>query len=240
MTELQVIGGSRSHDTLRRVLSQRPPVKVLDCPAGTGVLSEFLRDLGWDVHCADIDPGNFEAEGFPFEEANLNRGLPHEDESFDAVLCANGLHRLYHPVGAIEEFFRVLRPGGSLYININNYASIQKRLRFLFYGSITNTINESSFKQTSSDPEANVRHHLFYPQLANHLEATGFKIVDLQPASVKTSHRLLWPFALLIKLASFLVNPASRKRNKLSSTNSRGICPGGKYFYVEAIKTAKP
>ena len=68
MIELKVIGGSRSHDTLRRVLSQRSPGKILDCPAGTGVLSQFLKDLGWEVHCADIDAGNFEAEGFPFEE----------------------------------------------------------------------------------------------------------------------------------------------------------------------------
>ncbi|MAW76220.1 MAG: hypothetical protein CMJ95_02355 [Planctomycetes bacterium] len=236
MTELKVIGGARSHDTLRRILSQRSPAKVLDCPAGTGVLSQFLRDLGWDVHCADIDVGNFEAEGFPFEQVNLNRGLPHEDDSFDAVLCANGLHRLYHPAGAIEEFYRVLRPGGSLYININNYASIQKRLRFLYYGSITNTINESSFKQTSSDPEANVRHHLFYPQLANHLESAGFKIVDLQAASVKTIHRLLWPLALGIQLASLLISPASRKRNRIARANSGALLPGGKYLYLEAVK----
>ena len=167
---------------------------------------------------------------------NLNRGLPHEDDSFDAVLCANGLHRLYHPAGAIEEFYRVLRPGGSLYININNYASIQKRLRFLYYGSITNTINESSFKQTSADPEANVRHHLFYPQLANHLESAGFKIVDLQAASVKTIHRLLWPLALGIQLASLLISPASRKRNRIARANSGALLPGGKYLYLEAVK----
>lgn len=236
MTELKVLGGSRSHDTLRRILSQRSPGKVLDCPAGTGVLSQFLQDLGWDVHCADIDAGNFEAEGFPFEEVNLNQGIPYEDESFDAVLCANGLHRLYHPASAIKEFYRVLRPGGSLYVNINNYASIQKRLRFLFYGSITNTINESNYKQTSTDPQANVRHHLFYPQLANHLEETGFRIAEVRAASVKMSHRLLWPFALLIQLAAYLVSPASRKRNRIASTNSPGILPGGKYLYVEAVK----
>jgi ubiquinone/menaquinone biosynthesis C-methylase UbiE len=236
MIELKVIGGSRSHDTLRRVLSQRSPGKILDCPAGTGVLSQFLKDLGWEVHCADIDAGNFEAEGFPFEEVNLNQSLPHEDESFDAVLCANGLHRLYHPGGAIAEFYRVLRPGGSLFVNINNYASIQKRLRFLFYGSITNTINESTFKQTSTDPQANVRHHLFYPQLANHLEAAGFRIAEVKAASVKPLHRLLWPFALLIQIAALLVSPASRKRNRIGSANSSGILPGGKYLYVEAVK----
>lgn len=236
MTGLEVIGGRGSHDLLRRILAARPAGKVLDAPAGTGVLSHFLRDKGWDVYPADIDPGNFQAEGFPFTQVNLNRELPLEDESFDTVVSANGLHRLYHPATAIREFFRVLKPGGSVHLTINNYASIDKRLRFLFYGSITNTINESRFRQTTDDPEANVRHHLFYPELANTLEAAGFKIVSVQSASVKTAQRLLTPLAWIVRLGSFLISPKGRKRNRIAETRSGAICPGGKYLYVEAVK----
>src|SRR5437870_108185 len=93
---LKVIGGRRSHEALREAFAALPPGKVLDAPAGTGVLSRFLRDLGWQVHAADIDPGNFAAQGFAFTRVDLNRGLPFEDGSFDAVVCANGLHRLFH------------------------------------------------------------------------------------------------------------------------------------------------
>jgi len=236
VTGLKIIGGRHSHDTLRRILAERSPAKILDAPAGTGVLSQFLRERGWEVHPADIDPGNFQAEGFPFTQVNLNRELSLADESFDAVVSANGLHRLFHPAGAMQEFFRVLKPGGSLHITINNYASINKRLRFLFYGSITNTINESRFRQTTDDPEANVRHHLFYPELANTLEAAGFKIVSVQSASVKTAQRLLTPLAWIVRLGSFLISPKGRKRNRIAETRSRAICPGGKYLYVEAVK----
>lgn len=239
MNELRIIGGRRSHDTLRRVLARRQPVRVLDCPAGTGALAHHLRELGWEVHCGDIDPGNFKAEGFPFTQVNLNRSLPLPDASFDAVICANGLHRLFCPGAAIQEFFRVLKPGGSLYITINNYASINKRLRFLLYGSITNTINEGTFTQTSDDPEAHVRMHLFYPQLAHLLGEAGFQVVDRQSASVKPIHRLLAPLAWLIALATLCIAPRSRARNHVAATRGAAICPGGKYLYLEAVKPAR-
>jgi ubiquinone/menaquinone biosynthesis C-methylase UbiE len=236
MNELKVIGGRRSHDVLKSVLESRPAAKVLDAPAGTGVIAQFLKERGWTVHCCDIDPGNFAAQGFPFTQANLNRSLPLQDASFDAVVCANGLHRLFNPGGAIAEFHRVLRPGGTLYITVNNYASIQKRLRFFFYGSITTTINESRYRQTVQDPEANFRNTLFFPQLASLMEDAGFRIVQVRAASVKMSHRLLTPLAWLVRLGTLFIGPTPTRRNRLSMTASGPICPGGKYLFIEAVK----
>lgn len=236
MKELRVIGGRRSHDTLLAVLAACPPAKVLDAPAGTGRLACVLRDRGWEVSCADIDPGNFAAEGFPFERVDLNREIPYPSASFDAVVCANGLHRLFNPGRAIREFERVLRPGGRLHITVNNYASLPKRLRFLFYGSITNTINEGSFVQTIEAPEANFRNHLFYPQLAFLLEGAGLRIARVLPASVKPLHRALLPLAWLVYVGTWLIARKSARRNRVAVTRSRAICPGGKYLYIEARK----
>jgi len=185
MGGLKIIGGRSSHDVLRMVLAERSPGKILDVPAGIGVLSSFLREHGYDVHCADIDPGNFATQGFPFEIVNLNRGLPYPDASFQAAVCANGLHRLWNPGQAIRELYRILTPGGSLFITVNNYASIQKRIRFLFTGSITKTINSGEFCQTTGDPEANFRNCFLFPQLANMLEAAGFQIADTRASSIK-------------------------------------------------------
>ena len=239
MNAPKIIGGRQSHDVLRDVLASRPPCRVLDCPAGTGVLSLFLRERGFDVHCGDIDPGNFKVQGFPFTQVNLNRKVPLPDASFDAIVCANGLHRLFCPGAAIAEFHRLLKPGGRLHVTINNYASITKRLRFLFYGSITNTINEGSFRQTIDDPEANVRAVFLYPQLANLLEAAGFEIVARRAASVKPLHRALSPLAWLIALGALLVSPKSRRRNHLAAMSGPAILPGGKYLYVEAVKRTR-
>ncbi len=240
MTELKVIGGRRSHDTLREQLAEMTPATILDAPAGTGVLSEFLSKRGWNVQCADIDAGNFHAATFSFTRTNLNRGLPYRDNAFEVVVCANGLHRLFNPAGAIREFFRVLRPGGSLLITVNNYASIDCRLRFLFYGSIANTINESRFGQTVRDPEANVRTHLFFPQLANLLEAAGFKIKSILPAEVKKRQRYLAPLAWLIRLCSYFIRGKRMRRNRVDVTRTAPILPGGSYLFVKAVKPELP
>jgi SAM-dependent methyltransferase len=236
----KVIGGRRSHDVLRRELAKGTPGRVLDAPAGTGVLAQYLRGLGWEVHCADIDCGNFELQGFPFTEVNLNRPLPFDDCSFDAVVCANGLHRLFNPGGAIREFFRLLVPGGRLYVTVNNYASLDMRLRFLIYGSLCNTVNQGCFDQTIDDPEANVRHHLFYPQLANLLEQAGFQIARARAASLKPRHVLLAPLALPIWLASWIVAPSTARKNRIGETRRPPVFPGGKYLYLESHKPTVP
>jgi len=93
--ELKIIGAIDSHDTLLRVLKESKPCRILDAPAGSGVLAEHLKKWGFDVHCADIDPGNFKLDGVPLTQADLNRGLDLPDASFDAVVCANGVHRLF-------------------------------------------------------------------------------------------------------------------------------------------------
>jgi SAM-dependent methyltransferase len=231
-----IIGGRRSHDVLREVLAARKPCKLLDAPAGTGVLSRYLRDLGYDVHACDIDPGNFRAEGFPFETADLNRALPYADASFDAAVCANGLHRLFHPAGAIREFHRVLRPGGSLHVTVNHYASIDKRLRFLLTGSLDRNLNDAQFDQTIAAPEAHVRQALLWPQLANALEAAGFRIATVRASNVKKTQVALTPVAWLIRGAALFVRGEKRRRNRVAETNASALLPGGKYLYVEAVK----
>jgi len=42
--------------------------------------------------------------------------LPFEDEYFDAITCTNLIHHLPQRVRAIDEMYRVLKPGGILYI----------------------------------------------------------------------------------------------------------------------------
>ena len=232
--ELKVIGAPDSHDTLLQILESRPPCRVLDAPSGTGVIAQRLLQLGYDVHCADIDPGNLKLADVPFTQANLNRGLNLPNDSFDMVVCANGVHRLFSLGNCLREFARVLRPGGTLLVNVNNYASIDRRLRFLFYGSLDNAVNDAHCNQTIEDPEANVRIALHLPHLLNQLEAAGFEIVSIRPAAVRSVHRLLGPVAMLVRLLSYLVPARSRRRNRLRWTRSRGVLPGGRYFFLEA------
>lgn len=235
---LQIIGVERSHDTLLKILETKSPAKILDVPAGQGVLAAYLKEKGWDVHAADIDPGNFRLAGVPFTQVNLNRKLPFADSSFDAVSCVNGLHRLMFPEIAIREFARMLRAEGTLYINLNNYSSIRKRLRFLLTGTIDQALESQECIQTIDDPEANIRLPLMYPRLHSMLQRSGFNVVDVKPAAISTLDRLLRPAALLVQVAGHTFPSSYRDRLGLPAGNISTVLGGGAYFFVEATKAS--
>lgn len=231
------MGDERSHDTLREVLAATPPCKILDAACGEGALARHLDDLGFDVHCGDILPELFKAEGLPVRAVNLNRPLPYEDGEFDAVVCANAIHRLFNPAGAIREFHRILRPGGRLFLNMNNYASIETRIRFLVFGSIERREWEEGLDPLR-DPEADVRIRIMYPQVAQYLQTAGLRVVDVRTAPPLLQRRWLAPLAALVRLASRFVPSRTRELNYLDRTNDTPILFGGHYILIEAVKEA--
>jgi ubiquinone/menaquinone biosynthesis C-methylase UbiE len=90
--------------------------RLLDVACGTGHLSGAATAAG--AACIGIDfAGNMvELARRKFPEAAFTQGdaehLPFESGTFDAVACAFGLLHLEHPQTAIEEAWRVLKPGG--------------------------------------------------------------------------------------------------------------------------------
>ena len=62
---------------------------------------------------------------FPFWQedtatiAAIGEKLPFADESFEIVLSDNVIDHAENPIGIIEEFSRVLKPGGLLYFTVN-------------------------------------------------------------------------------------------------------------------------
>lgn len=104
------------------VLSGRRVVDVLDAGCGTGFLSFELAARGHRVIGVDFAPAMLvEARrkaaerGAPirFEEADAEH-LPFAAGSFDLVISRHVLWTLPHPEAAIDEWIRVLWPGGRL------------------------------------------------------------------------------------------------------------------------------
>jgi len=220
-----------------RTLKNLKPGRALDAPAGRGRLSIIMRNLGYEVYCADIDPGHLQQEGFPFERVDLNGNLPYEDAFFDVVVCANSLHRIANFRQALLEFSRVLVPGGTLLLSVNNYANVAKRLRFFLTGSLSETDNELTHQQTIGDANANFRQALFYPAIHDGLTQAGFRIETIRGQCRRTNHYLLMPFAVLAYLGSFLHSPRTYRRNCLGVTRGEAINFGGKSMFIHAIKT---
>ncbi len=107
-----------------------PGGRVLDVPAGNGLLSEALRERGFAVTSGDI---NRERPDFAY--VDMGKPLPFADASFDAVLCLEGIEHLLEPYAFFCEMWRILAPGGLLVITTPNVMSLYSRLHFLAIGT---------------------------------------------------------------------------------------------------------
>jgi SAM-dependent methyltransferase len=102
--------------------------KVLDAGCGTGGLIRRMAGErpSWRWSGVDLSPLalEFARRRCPAEtdlrEAAVT-ALPWADASFDAVVSADVLYHVDDDAAALREFFRVLRPGGQVVINVPAY-----------------------------------------------------------------------------------------------------------------------
>ncbi|HTB80504.1 MAG TPA: class I SAM-dependent methyltransferase [Opitutaceae bacterium] len=111
-----------SQRAIRRWLPPRSDLEVLELGCGyraTQLLA--LRDrlkhgTGVDFHLA---PELCQTAGFSFHEGSIEEILPGlAGRTYDVVLLISVLEHLHEPQAAIEAAGRLLRPGGSLLINV--------------------------------------------------------------------------------------------------------------------------
>jgi len=103
--------------------------KVLDIPAGNGLLAARLRECGHEAVCADI---NREKPDYVF--ADLNERLPFPDREFDTCVCMEGIEHVLDSAALISELCRITRPGGRIIISLPNIQNAYSRLNFLCTG----------------------------------------------------------------------------------------------------------
>src|SRR5229473_8552048 len=106
------------------VVGGRGPLDALDAGCGTGFLSLELAGRGHRVTGIDFAPAMLAAARrkaaaqrltVHFEEGDAEQ-LPFPPGSFDLVISRHVLWTLPHPEAAVDEWIRVLRPGGRLAI----------------------------------------------------------------------------------------------------------------------------
>ncbi|HUL37332.1 MAG TPA: class I SAM-dependent methyltransferase [Thermodesulfobacteriota bacterium] len=123
----------KTHDKVIGMMDREPRGKVLDIPTGTGILADRLRKMGFEMSCCDINPSFFSVPDLKVEIGDLNQSLPYADDSFDYVICLEGIEHTENPSNAIREFQRILKKGGKVFISTPNFLNIERRIRFFFH-----------------------------------------------------------------------------------------------------------
>lgn len=112
------------------ITSKSDKQKILDIPAGNGLLAAQLRGSGHEVICADI---NREKPDYIY--ADMSETLPFADHTFDTVICMEGLEHLIQPATLISELCRICKPGGRIIISLPNIQNMYSRLQFMCTGT---------------------------------------------------------------------------------------------------------
>ncbi len=107
--------------------------RVLNVPAGDGMLSKRLDEAGHSAVSADLFPdGCANHDGCAF--ADMNEPLPFEDAAFDVVMSQEGVEHLENVPLFFRECARVLKPGGHLWITTPNVMDLSSRLAWFLSG----------------------------------------------------------------------------------------------------------
>jgi ubiquinone/menaquinone biosynthesis C-methylase UbiE len=100
-----------------------PPARVLEAGCGTGLWVRSLDKLGYDAYGIDFAAGTIERahKRWPYLQLVVGdlRALIWEDGYFDGIISFGAVERdLNGPEAALNEMYRVLKPGGFLYCTV--------------------------------------------------------------------------------------------------------------------------
>ena len=149
---------------------------VLDLGSGTGAAFDQL--LNYETTAIDPDKKMLELNTFENKVLGSAENLPFEDNSFDNVFCCFVWRNVSDTNKALQEVYRVLRPGGKFILldmtrPKNSFLKILHKIGTFkvlhLIGLLTFNLKEYRFLYKSLD---------FYPQPENHLKKDTF--IDLQ------------------------------------------------------------
>ncbi|HEV8345251.1 MAG TPA: class I SAM-dependent methyltransferase [Vicinamibacterales bacterium] len=189
----------------RRVLDLglAPGARILDAPCGAGALAMALRERGYQMFGADIDPAAAASLGDAFTIADLSRALPWPDGFFDAALSVEGIEHLENRHAYVRELHRVLKPGGMLVLTTPNTVSLRSRVRFGGSGFFHQ--DPRPLREAAPHP----LHHIglmTFPELRYALHTSGFRITAVANTYIKPISYLyvvLVPWAWLYTRIAF-------------------------------------
>lgn len=106
--------------------SYKKPGKILDVGCGRGLLLSHMKRNGWQVNGIEY---NDETASYANQQYNVNvtTTTDYPPNSFDIITITHVLEHLNNPLEMLNEYYKLLKPGGLLIVSTPNLNSLQAK-----------------------------------------------------------------------------------------------------------------
>ncbi|HXN97536.1 MAG TPA: methyltransferase domain-containing protein [Candidatus Acidoferrales bacterium] len=135
-------------------------LRWIDVCCGSGMITEAIVERNAPKSVVGVDASSGQISfarqhrahpNVAFETADA-MALPFPDSSFDVAVCGLGLNFIPSPSGALDEFRRVARPGGTIAVYVWDYAHGARFLREFWDAAIAVDPEAAAFDQARRFP----------------------------------------------------------------------------------------
>lgn len=263
---LNKVGDMSLKRRARRIVEEtnpQPNEKIIDLGCGTGYYLFLLSNLSLEINLTGFDndyKALDEAKQLLFDKKiNFVKGdmhkMPFKNSSFDKAVASEVLEHLTNDILALEEIFRILKPGGILVISVPsiNYPFLWDPINWVLQRFFRTHIETGFFSGIWS---GHVRLYSLN-ELKSKLEKAGFKIEIIEELtywSLPFNHylvnlvaRLLYDVKISAKIADnlskfkekkgpFIIDLVFKAVNAIDKLNEIIQLPGGVNIFVKAQK----
>lgn len=190
-------------------LLSHPDKDVLELGCGHPSVPKTISPMTKSYTVIDIVEGRFAdlaAQNVKTIKANLDEDFPVETGAFDVVLAMMVVEHLYDPFHSFAELARVVKPGGKIFMNLPNIASIRCRLDLL-RGKLPYTSVPNWFANREWD--GNHLHYFTVDTVEQIANSVGLELTGLRPVGDKLWLKKLRPQLFCHEITFELEKPAT-------------------------------
>ncbi|MEM6883624.1 MAG: methyltransferase domain-containing protein [Verrucomicrobiota bacterium] len=173
--------------------------RILDAGAGAQQYKRLCSHL--DYVSQDFAAYDGKGDGSGMQTGSYDYGkldiisditdIPEPDKSFDAVMCIEVLEHVPHPIAALTELSRLLRPGGKIILSAP-FCSITHYAPYHFHTGLTRYWYETHLSHNDIQIDRIIYNGDFFQVLAQELRRTPEMAKQYGPYSLNLAQRFFW------------------------------------------------